>query len=77
MLLRLYNVITSLADGHTRIFLDNLLSEDEDKKKLSCDLLKCVLDCVNLPGVYSIHESISNLSFGTLYTIQVILPYIF
>ncbi|XP_044755741.1 importin-13 [Coccinella septempunctata] len=70
MLLRLYDVITSLADGHTKIFLNNLLSEDKDEQKLSCDLFKCVLDCVNLPGVYSVHENISNLSFGTLYTIQ-------
>lgn len=70
MLLHLYNVITNLADGHTKIFLNNLLSEDKDEQKLSCDLFKCVLDCVNLPGVYSVHENISNLSFGTLYTIQ-------
>lgn len=66
----LYGLIITMGDAHSKIFIDNLKSENPDCKQVSFDLLNFVLKCSNLPGLYPVDESSSTLTFGFWYTLQ-------
>ncbi|CAH1165774.1 unnamed protein product [Phyllotreta striolata] len=66
----LYGLVITIGDSHSKIFIDNLKSQDADERRVSFDLLNFILKCTNLPGLYPVDESSSTLTFGFWYTLQ-------
>ncbi|CAH1099739.1 unnamed protein product [Psylliodes chrysocephalus] len=66
----LYGLVITIGDSHSKVFIDNLKSQDPDEQRISFDLLNFILKCSNLPGFYPIDESSSTLTFGFWYTLQ-------
>ncbi|KAL3269998.1 hypothetical protein HHI36_009055 [Cryptolaemus montrouzieri] len=66
----LYGLITTLADGQSKIFIDNLQSENVEEQKISFDLFKSILECSGLPGFHPVDECASTLCIGFWYTLQ-------
>lgn len=67
----IYLLIVTTADTHAKLFIENLLSNNEEERKITFDLLNCILECANLPGYYPIDETSSSITFGFWYTLQV------
>ncbi|VEN35869.1 unnamed protein product [Callosobruchus maculatus] len=67
----LYGLIITIADSHSKIFIDNLKSQNPEEQRIAFDLLNSILKCTNLPGLYPVDESSSTLTFGFWYTLQV------
>ncbi|XP_060533437.1 importin-13 [Cylas formicarius] len=66
----LYGLIITLADTHSKIFIENLNLNNTEEQKVSFDLFHCILKCTDLPGLYPVDESASTLTFGFWYTLQ-------
>ncbi|KAK5644398.1 hypothetical protein RI129_005698 [Pyrocoelia pectoralis] len=66
----IYGLIITIADTHAKLFISYLKSNNSDERKLSTDILTCILGCSNLRGLYPIDESSSSLPFGFWYTLQ-------
>ncbi|XP_066144032.1 importin-13 [Euwallacea fornicatus] len=66
----LYGLIITVADSHSKIFIDNLRSGNTDGQRISFDLFSSILKCTNLPGLYPTDESSSTMTFGFWYTLQ-------
>nr|CAH7738201.1 unnamed protein product [Callosobruchus chinensis] len=66
----LYGLIITIADSHSKIFIDNLKSQNPEEQRIAFDLLNSILKCTNLPGLYPVDESSSTLTFGFWYTLQ-------
>ncbi|XP_050507704.1 importin-13 [Diabrotica virgifera virgifera] len=66
----LYGLVIAIGDTHSRVFIDNLKSQDPEAQRVCFDLLNFILKCSNLPGFYPIDESSSTLTFGFWYTLQ-------
>lgn len=69
----LYGLIVSIADSHSKIFIENLKNQNVEEQQISFNLFNSILNCTNLPGLYPVDESSSTLTFGFWYTLQVIL----
>lgn len=67
----IYLLIVTTADTHAKLFIENLLSNNEEERKVTFNLLNCILECANLPGYYPIDETSSSITFGFWYTLQV------
>ncbi|KAF5269678.1 hypothetical protein FQA39_LY08601 [Lamprigera yunnana] len=66
----IYGLIITAADTHAKLFIGFLKSNDSEEKKLSRNILNCILNCSNLAGMYPVDESSSSLPFGFWYTLQ-------
>ncbi|EFA09709.1 importin-13 [Tribolium castaneum] len=66
----LYGLLVTIADVHSKIFINNLKSENVDEQRISFDFFNSILKCTNLPGLYPVDESSSTLTFGFWYTLQ-------
>ncbi|KAJ3642174.1 hypothetical protein Zmor_024983 [Zophobas morio] len=66
----LYGLLVTIADVHSKIFINNLKSADPEEQRISFDLFNSILKCTNLPGLYPVDESSSTLTFGFWYTLQ-------
>lgn len=67
----LYGLIITIADTHSKTFINNLKSQNPEEQRISFDLFNSILKCTNLPGLYPVDESSSTLTFGFWYTLQV------
>jgi hypothetical protein len=65
----IYSLFILVAESHSRLLLDSLLS-DEDKNNV-LQLIQLILQCSNSPGVYPISENTSQLALGFWYILQV------
>ncbi|XP_069674561.1 importin-13 isoform X2 [Periplaneta americana] len=65
----IYSLFISLAESHSRLLLDSLLNEGEDKSNV-LQLIQLILQCSNSPGVYPIQENTSQLALGFWYILQ-------
>ncbi|KAF5307676.1 hypothetical protein FQR65_LT06731 [Abscondita terminalis] len=65
-----YGLIITIADTHAKLFISFLKSNDSHERRVSCDILSCILSCSNLAGMYPVDESSSSLPFGFWYTLQ-------
>ncbi|KAK9881689.1 hypothetical protein WA026_017206 [Henosepilachna vigintioctopunctata] len=70
VLSNLYGLIMSLADNQSRLFLENLQSDNIEVQNISFDIYKSVLECSSLPGFYPVDETASILAFPFWYTLQ-------
>lgn len=66
----LYGLIVTIADIHSKLFINNLKSENLDERKISFDFFTTILKCTNQPGLYPVDESSSTITFGFWYTLQ-------
>lgn len=67
----LYGLIVVIGDSHTKVFIDNLKSTNQEEQRISFDLFNSILKCTNLPGLYPVDETSSTLTFAFWYTLQV------
>lgn len=65
-----------MADAHSKIFIENLKSENTEEYRITIDMFNSILRCTDLPGLYPIDESSSTMTFGFWYTLQVCLKII-
>ncbi|KAH1009274.1 importin-13 [Dendroctonus ponderosae] len=66
----LYGLIAVIGDSHTKVFIDNLKSANQEEQQISFDLFNSILKCTNLPGLYPVDETSSTLTFAFWYTLQ-------
>ncbi|RZC40401.1 importin-13, partial [Asbolus verrucosus] len=66
----LYGLLVTIADVHSKMFINNLKSENPEEQRISFDFFNSILKCTNLPGLYPVDESSSTLTFGFWYTLQ-------
>ena len=67
----IYSLFVSIAESHSRLLLDSLLKDGEDKSNV-LQLIQLILQCSNSPGVYPIQENTSQLALGFWYILQVV-----
>lgn len=67
----IYLLIVTTADTHVKLFVENVISQDETKQKVCFNLLHCILECANLPGYFNIDETSSSVTFSFWYSLQV------
>lgn len=60
-----------IADTHSKIFVENMKSENQEEQRISFNLFNSILKCTNLPGHYPVDETSSILAFGFWFTLQV------
>lgn len=70
MVTNIYGLIVSVAESHTKIFIENMRSEDPEEQRLTNDLLTSILRCTDLPGTYPVDETSSTMTFGFWYSLQ-------
>lgn len=66
----LYQLIIAIADTHSKLLINNLMSEKMQERELSVQTFNAILNCSDLPGMYPIDESSSTHTFGFWYTLQ-------
>ncbi|XP_018334256.1 importin-13 isoform X2 [Agrilus planipennis] len=66
----IYGLIVTLADTHSKQFIEDLKITNANGRELSITLLDCILKCSDLPGMYPVDESSSTLTFGFWFTLQ-------
>lgn len=66
----LYGLLVTIADAHSKMFINNLKSDNAEDQRISFDFFNSILKCTNLPGLYPVDESSSTLTFGFWYTLQ-------
>lgn len=67
----IYSLIVNIGDTYSKFFIENLKTENTEEYNISTDLLRSILQCTNLPGMYPVDESSSIMSFSFWYTLQV------
>lgn len=67
----IYGLIIHSADTHSKLLIQNLLTDKQSDIDLSMLIFRAILNCSGLPGTYPIDESSSTLTCGFWYTLQV------
>lgn len=59
-----------MAETHSKMFIENLKSDNPDEQTVTITLFTSILKCTDLPGLYPVDESSSTMTFGFWYTLQ-------
>ncbi|KAJ9589083.1 hypothetical protein L9F63_017628 [Diploptera punctata] len=65
----IYRLFITVAESHSRLLLDSLLKDGEDKSNV-LQLIQLILQCSNSPGLYPIQETTSQQALGFWYILQ-------
>lgn len=66
----MYTLIVTIADSHSKVFIDLLLKKDKEENNVTIEMFKCILDCANIQGCYPTEETCSSICLGFWYTLQ-------
>ncbi|ESO93597.1 hypothetical protein LOTGIDRAFT_189780 [Lottia gigantea] len=63
-------IIVTIAENHTKLITDSVLSDDVTHRNNAMQLVKMVLSCTSLPGHFPVDEGCSDQTFTFWYVLQ-------